>query len=156
MLVPLLSVDRLRNPNDIESFKKLFKRHGALGAGMPDIPPIPEDTRFVILPLVFGFIPAVALNRPRYDMKIKPSIEEHLQSLRIPFDGELVDIIKNVADQYFRTSPRNPGMGKRKYSISDLRAANRTVYREIKTANTNAVCIVVQNSMGPFPKPLII
>jgi hypothetical protein len=50
---------------------------------------------------------------------------------------ELINILKNIADQYFYTSDKSSGIYNRKYTISDLRSIKKSIYSRIKQLQNN-------------------
>lgn len=118
----LSTIDRLRNAESLENFKKLMLRHGVLGAGRYEIKDLPEYTKFTMIPMVFGLMPDSAIRGRTYDLKIIPIIKHHLEELSITYDEELLHVIKNLCDQYFHTSLNGGHYTRRKFKISDVRA----------------------------------
>src|SRR5262249_30230059 len=106
-----------------------------------------------IVPLVFGLLPARAVVREKPDDRIKPHIIEHLRSLAVDHDEELIDVLKSIADQYYATQPpesrfidgergTQPVRPTRKFGISDVKAANYSRYRLLleRQAGRCAIC----------------
>jgi hypothetical protein len=111
---------RLIDPSFVESFKNLMLRHGALGSGDLSIPPLTDEEKFEIIPLVFGYMPEKAVRDRPFDFRVKPIIREHLASIGLAADEELVDIVKAICDQFYSTSPTT--RIRKKFSINDIRA----------------------------------
>ena len=130
MEVLLERVGRLRDAKSIACFKNLMLKHGVLGYGVPNIAEISELDKFKILPMVFGLMPDAAIRNRKYDKKIIPIIKMHLDELSVPYDDELLQIIKCLCDQYHSTSPNGSQSRKRKFMISDIRS-NRFMFEKI-------------------------
>ena len=126
----LYSPERLKTPEKIEIFKQFFRRHGALGYGEAVERTLSEFDKINILPLVFGLLPRKILARTRYDDRIKPAIEQHLDSLGVNVDDELVTMLKNIGDQFYLTANKQASWFPRKYGMKDVRALKR-VYRSL-------------------------
>lgn len=147
MEAPLYSPARLVDPEALSLLVLHLSRH--LGARFATR--VAHDTRVLspadqlrIVPLVFGLLPRSAVVRDRYDVRVKPLIAEHLASLGAPQDPVLIDVLKEVADQYFRTTPdRRP----RKYGIADIRAGDPRTYRRIFESQ-NGRCAVCGMSLS--------
>lgn len=132
MLIPHFSPEgpeRLANKEAINRFKNLMLRHGALGRGRTDLKPLDPSEIEAVVPLIFGFIPESAIRERPVDLKVKPLIRIHLESLRIEYDEELVSIIKALSDQYYATSSLNNLAKPRKFSMSDIRSNG--AYRDL-------------------------
>jgi hypothetical protein len=125
---------RLTNADALAEFKRIFIFHGALGGSaiLPNREDVPaEAERLRVVPLVFGLLPFSALDRPIGASIIKPSIRAHLTNVGIdPDDDELVDVLKGIADQLWKTSVGRGVAGSRKKGIADLRL-QRSLYRHI-------------------------
>jgi len=135
------SVDRLGDPSRITLFKHLFLSHGVRGRREHDAS-FTERERIEVLPLVFGLLPRRAVVRAHGVARIKPFIVEHLASLGIgTSDTELIDIVKEVADQLYYVL-RNQ---RKKWGVSKLRASDREMYRRLQDSQCNrcAVCGVL-------------
>jgi len=94
-----------------------------------------EAGRMSFLPQVFGLIPVNAIiERPPYG-SVKPLIAEHLASLGVPRSELLVNIVKDLCDNFDRTRIRDgdPRLRVRKSSIADLRQAP-DLYRKLRTS----------------------
>lgn len=137
-------IARLAHSADLDNFKRLFLAHGVLGYGSQEAAALNDDELLRIVPMIFGLMPEPALQRERYDVPIKPMIRDHLANLSISNDDVLVDIIKNVSDQYYLSSDLAPTRPK-KYSISDLRALRNRSYEAIRSRQNGrcACCGVV-------------
>lgn len=100
-----------------------------------------ENDGLRILPLVFGLLPQEALYREKYDALVKPLIEKHLQTLGINKEPILVRVLKEIADQYYRTEKESTS-GQVKYSIERLKAYHPDKYSSmIKQQNNRcALC----------------
>lgn len=143
MLIPLSSPGRLTRPELIAYLKELFIRHGALGRGSVSHDDVPtEELRMSLVPLVFGLLPLKAVDRMRYDIKVKPLIEVHLEQLGIDPDPELLDVLKAIADQFYMTKDKRSEYYMTKSKISHVRAMKGEVYKTLKSRQRNrcAVC----------------
>lgn len=138
----LSSPARLSNKLAIESLKRVFSASGVyLARFRISYDEISEIERFQALPLVFGLIPQKALTRKSASEPIKPHIREHLTLLGVDSDEELVQLVKYVADQYYRSGLRASGLGAKKTGISDLKAMDYHLYRHI-FRNQNGRCAI--------------
>src|SRR4051794_36125829 len=107
----LSSPARLTDPNALAALKRLFRRHGALpGAVEVDDGPVDQLQVFLVVPLVFGLMPADALNPANAQHSLKPLVRAHLDRLGVPRDEELVSILQVVLYHYTSTMdfPRRP------------------------------------------------
>jgi hypothetical protein len=127
-------------------FKQVF--FSSLGWGQnpnqASASPPTEPERYRIVPLIFGLMPARGLVRDRKDERIKPHIREHLASLGLGVDEDLVDIIKFVCDQYYSTQTKGSigsSSRPRKYGLSDIKALNRRLYQQM-IRRQNQRCVV--------------
>lgn len=141
MQILLSSPGRLTIPDDIVSFAAYFRAHGALGYSVGVERKFSELEKLRILPLVFGLMPKEVLARTRYDDRLKPAITRHLSSLTIQPNDELVTILKNIGDQFFKTADKKASWCPRKFGIGDVRSLKR-VYQKMKDDQGNrcALC----------------
>jgi 5-methylcytosine-specific restriction endonuclease McrA len=143
----LSSQARLTDPVTISLFKRVFVQHGASSrvtpvAGSADLT---QEERLAVVPLVFGLMPAAALDRRQYAqaIRLKPLIRSHLSSIGLrPDDDDLVDILQNVIYHYTTTMDFPNRTAIKKKSIGEVRATAPRLYREIKArqANRCATC----------------
>lgn len=109
----------------LERFAEIFIAHGALGGTASPEPPAAvssEAERLSVVPLVFWLLPAAAFARATEMTLIKPAIREHLSVLGLDHGDAVVDVLKSIADQYWRTDPSRGRRRPRKRGIADLRA----------------------------------
>jgi hypothetical protein len=139
MLDPLSSPARLTDAETVETFKALFLSHGALGPGGQEPARWTEEERMRVVPLVFGLLPLRAVAADDVYLHVKPLIRTRLSELGIAEDGELVDILKVIADQYRASEPGRRTF-RRKATIADLRV-RQPLYREMRMRQ-NARCAV--------------
>ncbi|MDY3551364.1 HNH endonuclease signature motif containing protein [Gemmata sp. JC717] len=139
--------DRLRDLATLTLFKRAFLK--ALDRpdphGLSAHAALTESERLLVVPLVFGLMPAKAVWRGRRDERIKPHIRDHLASIGLMPDEVLVDILKTVADQYYETQSEGIVRAiprKRKYGIADIKAMDRGLYHQMvqKQCGRCAVC----------------
>lgn len=147
MEAQLYSPARLADPEAISLLVLHLSRH--LGARFAER--VAGDTRVLtpsdqlrIVPLVFGLLPRSAVVRERYDLRVKPLITDHLQRLGVSPEPALVDVLKEVADQYFRTTPPRR---ERKFGIADIRAGDPRTYRRLCEVQ-NGRCAVCGMSLS--------
>lgn len=132
MVTLLSSPARLAEPEAVSLLVLHMSRH--LGRRYAervadDTRELGEEERLRIASLVFGLLPRSAVARARYDMPIKPLLARHLEHLGIAATPHLLDVLKSVADQYYRTTP-GPNRP-RKWGIADLKASDPQLYRDI-------------------------
>lgn len=83
-----------------------------------------EAQKLEFLPLMFGLMPRAGALRSSAYMEIKPLIREHLRHLEIPDEDLLVDLLKDLCDNFDRTQPNDPSRRRfrpRKFGIGDVR-----------------------------------
>jgi 5-methylcytosine-specific restriction endonuclease McrA len=92
-----------------------------------------EEQRLSFLPHIFALMPAAAAVRDQRHIEIKPIIIAHLNDISVEPSNVLIDIIKDLCDNYDRTrwSEVDPKLRVRKASISDLRQQRR-LYQQIR------------------------
>ena len=152
----LLSPDRLKNPHNLEKFKNILICHGVLGSKPIDYDcyQFSEVQKWEIVPLIFGLMPRKAIERPNYDLRIKPHIKEHLSNIGLSYDDEyLVHIIKKISDQYYETLNLKD-RPKRKMGISDLRATKPDTYLQLKSEQNSRCAICGSFFNGETPESL--
>jgi hypothetical protein len=127
----LSSPARLTDAVALSHFEEILLNHGVLGYRAGSAAGISEEDRLSAVPLVFGLLPAEAINRR--DVQIKPHIMRHLTAIGILPTASLVSILKRVSDHYAATSPNRPEwLAKpRKESLAGLRL-NGQLYRQIR------------------------
>src|SRR5437899_1556459 len=98
----LSSPERLIEPSSVDLFKRVFAQHGALSrheVSGSAATSFTQEERLAVVPLVFGLMPARALDRRHYTrpLPLKPLIRTHLQGLGVRHDDpDLLDILQNV------------------------------------------------------------
>lgn len=99
-----------------------------------------EKDRFQCVPLIFGLIPKPAVFRADATSAVKPMIREHLKSFGLDENELLVDVLKDLSDNIYRTGySAGPARTRpRKASIADLRQQPE-LYRSIR-AKQGARC----------------
>lgn len=112
---------RLVEPAIVSRFRNFLLRHGVLGSGDLSMPPLSHEEKFEVIPLIFGYMPEKAVKDRSFDLRVKPIIREHFESIGLTADDELVDIVKTICDQFYSTSPKNL-LRRRKFTINDIRA----------------------------------
>jgi len=92
-----------------------------------------EIQKLAFVPQIFALIPRDALFRVDPTAPVKGLISTHLANIGVTPNELLVDIVKDLADNFFRTrfSEIEPKLRQRKASISDLRS-QRDLYRRIR------------------------
>lgn len=132
MAILLSSPARLADPETLSLLVLHFSRH--LGQRYADrvagdTRVLCEEDRLSIVPLVFGLLPRSAVIRASYDVPVKPLLKSHLENFGVAPCRDLLDVLKSVADQYYRTTP---GLNRpRKFGIADLKAIDFRRYREL-------------------------
>jgi hypothetical protein len=136
---PTTEISRLHRPPidwtvSVERLRTLLLTHGVLGQShlQGSYIFVGELARMQIARLVFLLLPRLAVSTetdaPRY---IKPVIEEHLVTLGVAIDEELIEILKRVSDQIRATEPTLPRRLK-KMTVGEVRARNRRKYKTIR------------------------
>jgi hypothetical protein len=120
----------------LPDFKSLFLWHGVLGERVGRGPSelFTENFRNSCVRCVFLLLPRSAFvsGANRRAFFIKPLIREHLLSLGVSPDEELLEILKRVAEQLRLTSVESGVRGVRKVTIAGLRARNPRRYLSIR------------------------
>ncbi len=122
---------RLAQAADLHNLKRLFLAHGALGYGSNEAISLTDDEMLRVVPMIFGLMPEHAVQRDRYDVQIKTINRRHLNNLSIEDNDLIVDIIKNISNQYYLSSDLSPTK-RRKYSITDIRALKTRSYEAMR------------------------
>lgn len=134
--------------DNLTMFKELFALHGALDLreshkiGQRDRGDFCEADRLRVVPLVFGLMPSSAITRTSIATSIKPDIKRHLSSININHnDKELVEIIKNISDQFFN-SKLILNTKQDKFSLAKIKSAYQGIYKNIRERQQDrcAVC----------------
>lgn len=134
---------------NITLFKELFALYGALNLsssiklGSKDKEDFSEADRLKIVPLVFGLMPVSALNRKSITNSIKLDIKKHLKSLGIDqSDEKLIDIIKNISDQFFTSKISSSNKQNKKFTLGKVQSTYPRIYKSIKDNQKNrcAIC----------------
>jgi 5-methylcytosine-specific restriction endonuclease McrA len=130
----------------LADLKRIFLAHGVLGYGDPasqrEIVNVSEMAKLRIVPLIFGLIPAKAIDPTRNPTTpIKPFIIQGMTELGLPIDKDLVSVIKGISDQYFNTKICPHLAKKGKFGMRDLRTRTKQ-YRHILSLQSGrcAVC----------------
>lgn len=113
---------------------------------------ITEAERQAMLPLLLGLIPRTAALRTDRYASVKPLIAGHVRALGgDPHDDLLIDLIKEMSDNFDRTRPReDPRTRTRKSSIGDLRQMP-SVYQRIRQGQGTR-CAVCGTTFGSGPE----
>ena len=92
-----------------------------------------EGDKMAFLPQIFGLMPVRATFRSSPYLEIKPIIIQHLDDLKITHTPALIDIIKDLCDNFDRTRSieGRSSLRPRKNSISDLRQ-QAPLYKKIR------------------------
>jgi|LakMenE01Jun11ns_1017448.scaffolds.fasta_scaffold9869429_2 5-methylcytosine-specific restriction endonuclease McrA len=123
----------------VDRLRVFFLRHGVLGykVDCDTIFTFSESERIDIVRSIFLLVPRQTVSqdpdRPKY---IKPLIARHLSSLGLIPDGELLEILKRVADQIYKTDPQTI-LRHKKLTVGDLRAQNRKKHKAIRERQNN-------------------
>jgi len=134
---------------NIALFKELFALHGALNQsssiklGNMNKEDFSEVDRVKVVPLVFGLMPTSALSRKSITVAIKPDIKEHLKSLGISQgDEKLIDIIKNISDQFFTFKILQNNKQYKKFTLGKVQSTYPKIYRSIRDMQEDrcAIC----------------
>jgi hypothetical protein len=143
-------MERLRDPAMLLSLTQYLAQH----LGTQYLQRLPttrrdfsEEEKWRFAPLIFGLMPRKAAVRDSIYKEIKPEIRSHLALLGIEPDDLLVDLIKEMCDNFDRSRPANPAVPRiraRKASIGDLRLQS-TLHQKIRTTQNQrcAVCGVL-------------
>jgi len=136
--------------DQIPTLQRLLLWHGVLGerSGEAFDCTATEEFRHRAVRSLFLLIPRSVLSldghRPFY---IKPVIREHLQSVGVPANELLVEILKRVSEQLRLTNPPGSGYQARKVTIASLRARNPRKYLFLRDRQGNR-CAVCGISLG--------
>jgi hypothetical protein len=128
-------MERLRDPLVLDILRRFLAQH--LGQQYIERPHerenFSEADKLRLMPLVFGLMPLKAAVREDLLLPIKPLIRDHLAAIGVPQDELLADLIKDLCDNYAKSSPEYRGDVRRrqKARIADLRAQPR-LYRSIR------------------------
>jgi len=134
----LSSPARLTDPIAVDLFKKIFAQHGALTRRSADTDtPVmySQEERLAVVPLIFGLMPADALDRHLYRRPppLKPLIRSHLRAIGLSGDDEdLVDILQNVIYHYTSTLAFPHRSPRAKRSIGEIRLNASKTYQSIR------------------------
>jgi hypothetical protein len=140
---------RLKNEKTINLFLDLFFYHGVLGERYiknESIVHINELERLAITPLVFGLMPKKAISRDSVSVPIRPSIEQHLSSLEIKVSNDLVNVIKEVSDQFYQSKSSRSHKNS-KYKLHRVKQSYPTIYNKLLESQHGRclVCGVILN-----------
>lgn len=149
-------VARLRERDDIDRFVSILgyhlgeQHHHRINTGLATN--AGEQDRFRCVPLIFGLLPRSALFRVDAAAPIKPTIREHMRRLGLVDDELLVDVLKDLSDNFHRTGySTEPARNRpRKATIADLRQQPE-LYKSIR-GRQGGRCACCGVAFGEGPK----
>jgi 5-methylcytosine-specific restriction endonuclease McrA len=145
-----VNIARLREPAALENLKQFLGQHlGTPYVARLSVPSkrFSENEKIQFLPMIFGLLPRGGALRSSVYVEVKPLIRAHLQEIGVPNNELLVDLLKELCDNFDRTQPNDPTIRRfrpRKLGMADLRQ-DQQLYRRILTAQNRrcAVCGVL-------------
>ncbi|MEI7855419.1 MAG: HNH endonuclease signature motif containing protein [Planctomycetota bacterium] len=134
----------------VERLRVFLLRHGVLGENVErgKMFTFSHSERIDIVRSVFLLVPRQAVSQdPDMPKIIKPLITQHLSSLGLTPDDELLEILKRVVDQINETDPKT--RSHEKLTVGVLRARNRRKYKIIRKRQNNRckICGIILDTI---------